>query len=269
MLGALEAFAAPIALRKTMILTSKQLEELEHSHNSTGALSDGEKSENKEDSSDLALEWRHQLIEEAAEAIKRAQTRKVDQGLTYDVSSLLFDRESHRFGRVQISVPGYLKIDYLTGGDREWGILDLDGFLQRFRAQKSVDDLARQLALDAEDVREELESRGIAPQDNGKPKPEKSASKSIPSRKGDNAANQTTVVEATPEREAKSKAKVSKPAAKPKTTATAKAQRTLAANTFIRENFTKFSNKDLAVETGLSEHTIRRKLGEWGLKRKK
>ncbi|MEI6791125.1 MAG: hypothetical protein WCK42_08100, partial [Myxococcaceae bacterium] len=38
-------------------------------------------------------------------------------------------------------------------------------------------------------------------------------------------------------------------------------------NAFIKQNYKKMSNKELAVITGLSEHTIRRKLGEWGLKR--
>ena len=38
-------------------------------------------------------------------------------------------------------------------------------------------------------------------------------------------------------------------------------------NGYIKQNFKMMNNKELAVATGLSEHTIRRKLGEWGLKR--
>lgn len=38
-------------------------------------------------------------------------------------------------------------------------------------------------------------------------------------------------------------------------------------NGYIRTNFRLMSNKELSHITGLSEHTIRRKLGEWGLKR--
>lgn len=38
-------------------------------------------------------------------------------------------------------------------------------------------------------------------------------------------------------------------------------------NSYIRGNFRLMSNKELSHVTGLSEHTIRRKLGEWGLKR--
>ncbi len=39
-------------------------------------------------------------------------------------------------------------------------------------------------------------------------------------------------------------------------------------NGYIQQNFLMMSNKELAGATGLSEHTVRRKLGEWGLKRK-
>lgn len=38
-------------------------------------------------------------------------------------------------------------------------------------------------------------------------------------------------------------------------------------NGYIRGNFRLMSNKELSHVTGLSEHTIRRKLGEWGLRR--
>ncbi len=38
-------------------------------------------------------------------------------------------------------------------------------------------------------------------------------------------------------------------------------------NGYIKQYFRLMSNKELAIVTGLSEHTIRRKLGEWGLKR--
>jgi len=40
-------------------------------------------------------------------------------------------------------------------------------------------------------------------------------------------------------------------------------------NTFIKQKFQSMSNKELAKLTGLSEHTIRRKLGEWGMRRAK
>jgi len=39
-------------------------------------------------------------------------------------------------------------------------------------------------------------------------------------------------------------------------------------NGYIRQYFNDMSNKELSAATGYSEHTIRRKLNEWGLKRK-
>jgi hypothetical protein len=39
-------------------------------------------------------------------------------------------------------------------------------------------------------------------------------------------------------------------------------------NSYIKANYSEMSNRELARVTGLSEHTIRRKLGEWSLKRK-
>ena len=146
-----------------MILTSKQLEELEHANDSTGALSDGDGSENKEEVTEAALEWRRQLIEEAAGAIKRAQTRPVDETMTYEVKSLLFDRETRRFGRVEASVPGYLKIGYITGGDREWGLLNAEPFLKEHGANKPPADLAHQLGISEDDVLSVLDKLGIKP----------------------------------------------------------------------------------------------------------
>ncbi len=40
-------------------------------------------------------------------------------------------------------------------------------------------------------------------------------------------------------------------------------------NKYIQEKFQNMNNKELAKITGFSEHTIRRKLGEWRLKRQK
>jgi hypothetical protein len=238
-----------------MILTSKQLEELEHANDSTGALADNDGSENKEEVTEAALEWRRQLIEEAAEAIKRAQTRPVDETMTYEVRSLLFDRETRRFGRVQASVPGYLKIGYITGGDREWGLLNAEPFLKEHGAAKAPAELADQLGLTEDDVLGVLEKLGIKPlvdeaQADATPEPAKApANKAAP---------------AAAPKQAKS-SKTAKAPSKPK----GRSKGVEEANSYIKKNYKKLSNKELAAATGLSEHTIRRKLGEWGLKRKR
>ena len=52
-----------------------------------------------------------------------------------------------RFARVQRSVPGYLKIVYLSGEDRELGNLDVVGYLRDYGADKRLSELAEQLGL--------------------------------------------------------------------------------------------------------------------------
>ncbi len=103
-----------------MIFNSKQLDELEQKHDGSGGLEDSEQDKGEE-GADAAMEWRVQLIEEGAENVKRAKARPVDESFQYDIDALLFDRESRRFGRVQVSVPGYLRIGYLTGGELPQG----------------------------------------------------------------------------------------------------------------------------------------------------
>jgi hypothetical protein len=118
-----------------VIFNSKQLDELEQKHDGSGGLEDSEQDKGEE-GADAAMEWRVQLIEEGAENVKRAKARPVDESFQYDIDALLFDRESRRFGRVQVSVPGYLRIGYLTGGEREYGTLDATSYLasERHRA---------------------------------------------------------------------------------------------------------------------------------------
>ena len=289
-----------------MIFNSKQLEELENAHDSTGAFEEeGGDSESSGDESvdGGAMEWRRQLIEEASENVKRATTRPVDPGITYEIRSLLFDRETRRFGRVTASVPGYLKIDFLNGGDRELGILDATSYLKEVGAQKKLNELALQLGMTENEVLLELYTLGITPIDRddddeetedvddegdsedgddpeaaiaaamlaesaaSKKKPKKSASKDAPAAKAD--------APAAPE----SKKPAAKKAPAAKKTAAAKSKKPASGkasgdpiddpNAFIKANYEAQSNRELARVTGLSEHTIRRKLGEWGLKRKK
>ena len=122
-----------------MIFNSKQLEELENIHDSTGAFEEeGDEEGGFDEVGEAAMDWRRGLIEEAAENIKRAKGRPVESQLTYPIGSMLFEREARRFARVQRSVPGYLKIVYLSGGDREFGTLDVVGYLRDYGAEKRV-----------------------------------------------------------------------------------------------------------------------------------
>lgn len=265
------------------------------------------------------MDWRRGLIEEAAENIKRAKSRSLEAHLQYPVGSMLFDRDVRRFARVQRSVPGYLKIVYLSGEDREMGTLDVIGYLRDYGADKRLSELSEQLGLPDTDVALELDRLGITPQ----PEPveeqppaeaaPEAAAASVPAFVKPRAARAVVAdeeddaeeggqeaavpaVAAAPLPKGAKGAKAPPPKAAPTAAARAPAPKAAAAaaraakaapakgaapaggkganpiddpNGYIKAHFNEMSNRELARLTGLSEHTIRRKLGEWGLKRKK
>jgi len=315
-----------------MIFNSKQLEELENIHDSTGAFEEeGDEEGGFDEVGEAAMDWRRGLIEEAAENIKRAKGRPVESQLTYPIGSMLFEREARRFARVQRSVPGYLKIVYLSGGDREFGTLDVTGYLRDHGAEKRLSELAEQLGMAEGDVAIQLERLGITPIEEPDAGEEVAAEPEVPAEivpppvaargkkapvvdesdegeavESDEASDEDVPVVAAPVKGGKGKAppppppKAEKVAAKAppapapaSKAAAAKAARAEKAekvpepakgkaapkggkainpiddpNGYIKANFQEMSNRELARFTGLSEHTIRRKLGEWGLKRK-
>lgn len=331
-----------------MIFNSKQLEELENIHDSTGAFEEeGDEESGFDEVGEAAMDWRRGLIEEAAENVKRAKGRPVESHLTYPIGSMLFEREARRFARVQRSVPGYLKIVYLSGGDREFGTLDVTTYLRDYGAEKRLSELSEQLGMAAFDVAIQLERLGITPiEEPETPEGEAAAEPEIPaeivpppiavrakrapvveleeSDEGeaveDDAVAEDVVVAAPakgrggdsklpqasagvvrgkappappPKADKAPPAKAAAPAAAPAgKAAAAKAARAEKAekvpepkggkaakggktinpiddpNGYIKANYQEMSNRELARFTGLSEHTIRRKLGEWGLKRK-
>lgn len=315
---------------RSMIFNSKQLEELENIHDSTGAFEEeGDEEGGFDEVGEAAMDWRRGLIEEAAENVKRAKGRPVESQLTYPIGSMLFEREARRFARVQRSIPGYLKIVYLSGGDREFGTLDVTTYLRDYGAEKRLSELAEQLGMAAFDVAIQLERLGITPIEEPDATEEAAAEPEIPaeivpppvlargkrapaveeSDEGDAVGEVVVATPAAPVKGGKAKApspapsqKAEKPAAKPapapapapaSKAAAAKAARAEKAekvpepakgkaaakgvkainpiddpNGYIKANYQEMSNRELARFTGLSEHTIRRKLGEWGLKRK-
>jgi len=361
-----------------MIFNSKQLEELENINDSTGAFEEeGDDEGGFDEVGEAAMDWRRGLIEEAAENIKRAKTRPVESHLTYPIGSMLFEREARRFARVQRSVPGYLKVVYLSGGDREFGTLDVAGYLRDYGAEKRLSELAEQLGMNDGDVATELERLGIAPLEEAEgevveaageeaaaaaapaapPLPVSRARKATPvnvdaedeqdaapavvatAGRADKAAAKASPAKASPAKAPPAKAppakahpakahpvktaaapfaeKAPRPKASPAKPAPAKAEKTtekgvkarakapekpVAAgkavggrpeggraapapkaaapakggkinpiddpNGYIKAHYQELSNRELARLTGLSEHTIRRKLGEWGMRRK-
>lgn len=292
----------------TLIFNSKQLEELESIHDSTGAFEEESDDAGMEDVGEAAMEWRRGLLEEAAENVKRAKGRPVDPNIIYDAGSLLYDRESRRFGRVNRSVPGYLRIVYLTGGDREYGLLDVASYLKEYAAVKKLSELSRQLGMPESDVERELdrldltaledetsevegaaveeeaalESAEAAPVAAPAPKADKKADKKAKGQKAKAEPKRADKISAKGDKAEKAekadkkakadddkKAKAKKAPPPPAKKGGKKANPIDDPNAFIRQNFQDMSNRELARHTGLSEHTIRRKLGEWGLKRKK
>lgn len=290
----------------TLIFNSKQLEELESIHDSTGAFEEEAEDSGMEEVGEAAMEWRRGLLEESAENVKRAKGRPVDPNIIYDVNALLYDRESRRFGRVNRSVPGYLRIVYLTGGDREYGLLDVAAYLKEYAAVKKLSELARQLGMGESDVERELDrydltaleeetetgddaqaaaaaSAGDAGSATSAETPPAKAAAAKMDKKAKSAPKASAApVEAKAEKPEKAdkvekkakpaddkKARVKKPAPPPLKKGGKKANPIDDPNSFIRQNFGEMSNRELARHTGLSEHTIRRKLGEWSLKRKK
>ena len=287
-----------------MIFNSKQLEELENINDSTGSFEEeGDEESGFDDVSSDAMDWRRGLIEEAAESIKRAKGRPVEPHLTYPIGSMLFEREARRFARVQRSVPGFLKVVYLSGGDREFGNLDIQTYLRDYGAEKKLSELSEQLGMNEGDVANELERLGITPV-------EDEATESADEAVGDELVSADAAADAAPAdaHAAKkagraSKAAAAEKAAKPKVEKAPKAEKAPAKpkaaktdkpvakakpakvvakggtggksadpiddpNSYIKAHYLEMSNRELARFTGLSEHTIRRKLGEWGLKRK-
>jgi hypothetical protein len=300
-----------------MIFNSKQLEELENINDSTGAFEEeGDDESGFDEVGEAAMDWRRSLIEEAAENIKRAKGRPVESGLTYPIGSMLFEREARRFARVQRSIPGYLKIVYLSGGDREFGTLDVPSYLKDYGSEKRLSELAEQLGMADVDVANELERLGITPVEEpdaevvegaegaeveaeaedvveeevpvvakgkkGEAKVAKAPAKAPPPAKPEpaaKAAKPAKAAKAEPEvknsKADNARAARAQKAEKPEKSDAkkgAKGGKTINPiddpNGYIKANFQEMSNRELARFTGLSEHTIRRKLGEWGLKRK-
>jgi len=304
-----------------MIFNSKQLERLEHIHDSSGVFVEDASEQSTQEISEAAMEWRSALIEEAAESVKRAKTRPVDPNITYEISSLLFDRETRRFGRVQRSIPGSLKIDYLSGGEREYGTLDIELFLSQVGTKKTLSDLAEQLGIPAIDVMNRLDRLDIQPleepaneqetaegsgaraglgggKNSGEARGQQGAASGASTKAkdalasnnkagaGSDAADGThgNAVSAKPATKQK-RATATKAARKKSETKAKTGKKSRAVNPpplsagpsnpiddpngYIRKNYFEMSNREMARVTGLSEHTIRRKLGEWGLKRKK
>lgn len=247
-----------------MILSSKQLEELEHLHDSVSEFDEeaSSASDNEEfdEASEGALAWRRGMLERAATMVKKNDKKPLSSKGNYAVGSLVYDTINNRFARVKESSSSQVLLAYVSGGE---------GILKGSSIQ--ITQFAKPSATHAKK----------------KPEPKKSVVKKKPITKKKPIAKKKSVAKKKPAskkvapkkpikkiikkktlKKIKPKKKISvKKKAAPKKIMVLKKKKPANPDTFIKQNYKKMSNKQLATVTGLSEHTIRRKLGEWGLKR--
>ncbi len=215
------------------------------------------------------LSWRRGMIEKAAHNVKNALNHKLDISSSYNKGSLVFDEEANKFGRVSDSKPGFLSLVLLDGQKLVRRDIDPLSFVSENRHKLTLPQMASQLGLTEIEIISLLNQLELA-----------ASSKEVvkmPSKQ--------VVVKDSFKKAQQAKALLEKSlklAAKKKTPTLAESSVVFTKllpkgattdpivdpNGYIQQNFLLMNNKELSLATGLSEHTIRRKLGEWHLKRK-
>lgn len=200
------------------------------------------------------MSWRKLIIEKAADNVKKIHIKKLDYSIEHNKNALLYDDQSNKFGRVIESKPGFLSLSLLSGGKLIKENINKLDFIKQNRQDMTLSELAKNLQISEREVlsilnqieeqiiETKIETKAIKPIKQAKiiTKDKKSTSK-----KDDDISYAQMLP----------KGSTTDPVRDP--------------NGYIKQNFALMSNKEIALATGLSEHTIRRKLGEWGLKRKK
>ncbi len=250
--------------------------------------------ESSEAGPNSALAWRKVLIERAVTNVRKAIESKTDIKMSYKAGALVFDEASHKFGRVVESRPGFLNVTLLGGGKLVKQDFDPLDFIRKNRMKLTLSEMAVELVMTEVQVigllnQIELDNEKQSPKPVSKPKiiaqvksvapkkPVLSPIKAIPAKVSPSKVPMKIAAKksSTPPNNAK-KAKISLSSVSkempvsfakllPKGATTDPVRDP---NGYIQQNFLMMSNKELAGATGLSEHTVRRKLGEWGLKRK-
>lgn len=228
------------------------------------------------------LSWRRLIIEKAVNNVKKAQENRADIKGAYKKGELLFDSESHKFGRVVESSPGFLNLSLISGGKIIRQDMDNKHFISENRQKLTLPQLAEKLAiseievidilnhleLDAEQkVKTVIKAQKADP----KKKVATKANTKKPLLKANlKKANNAPKFKMAPKKDIGKKTESKEPLISftkllPKGATT---DPIVDPNGYIQQNFLLMSNRELSFATGLSEHTIRRKLGEWNLKRK-
>ena len=182
---------------------------------------------------------------------RKTQNKKLDFSIEHPKNSLVYDEQTSKFGRVIESKPGFLCLSLVSGGKLVREDLNKLDFVRQNRHEMILPEIAKSLQLsetEVVDLLNQIDSEEVnislikLPKVKAEPKPINKKSK-IKEKEDDFAFAQFLP-----------KGSTTDPVRDP--------------NGYIKQNFMMMSNKQIASATGLSEHTIRRKLGEWGLKRK-
>lgn len=221
------------------------------------------------------LAWRRSMIEKAAINVKKALSNKADLQSSYDKGMLVFDEEANKFGRVSESRPGFLSLVTLDGEKLVRKDIDPLSFVRENRQKLTLPQMAQDLFLSEMEViglLNQLELEAPAAKETvklaKKPMVAKDAS---PFKRAPAVQPKAISLEKSVKISAKKKTPSLADSSVVFTKLLPKGATTdpvVDPNGYIQQNFLLMSNKELSLATGLSEHTIRRKLGEWHLKRK-
>ena len=223
-----------------------------------------------EDTAPNPMSWRKLIIEKAADNVKKTQIKKLDYTIEYTKNTLLYDEQSSKFGRVIESKPGFLSLSLISGGKIVKENVNKLEFIKQNRQDMTLSELAKNLQISEREVVSILNQ--IENQDDTTnletktTKSVKSLTTSIPKERNVPKIQASIKDKKIKIKNIKEDDHTSYAQMLPKGSTTDPVRDP---NGYIKQNFALMSNKEIAVATGLSEHTIRRKLGEWGLKRKK
>lgn len=288
--------------QEAMVLDRKQFEDLDDFGDFDEKLDSSLDPDAGPSRGNSTLGWRRIIIERAASNVRKAMETKSDLHTSYKLGSLVYDDEANKFGRVVESRPGFLNVALLGGGKLVKQDLNQLDFIRKNRQKLTLPEMAKELFLSELEVisllnQIELESEKLnAPAAAARPN-KKAPMAIVKATKKPSASQKPQVKAFLPSELSKKPGQNSnKPAIKiaakssKKPSVLAKKKQKLPKtkletfskhlpkgvstdpvvdpNCYIKQNFLAMSNKELACATGLSEHTVRRKLGEWGLKRK-
>lgn len=217
------------------------------------------------------LAWRRVIIEKALNNVKKAMEQKIDINTSYKKGELVFDSDAHKFARVAESKPGTLNMTLISGGQLKKGVDHLS-FIQENRHRLTLSEMAKHLSLPKEEVINLLNQLELTIAIKKPALKSPHIKKSLAPTKAKASIN---IVKAKKTVKAKlkpiihKKSKITNPISFTKLLPKgATTDPIMDPNGYIQQNFLLMSNRELSFATGLSEHTIRRKLGEWNLKRK-